>query len=291
VGLHEDQHREEVDIDYAFAEWRISDRLQIRAGKAKQPFGLYSEVFDVGTLRPFASLPQGVYGPVGLIGRSYKGLGLTGSSPVGQSWTLQYDVYGGGTDLDEEVAPEEFLRDGSAADDAPIERELTRHVVGGRISVETPIAGLRFGGAAYTGHEVGSSRRTGTGLHAEYLSGKVSARAEYGREVVKDDLIVNGAYGELAYRFDRHWQGALQYDRLSTELPGADVSPAPSLLNHREFAAGLNYWFQPEFVLKASFHWVDQNRLAFPLLLDDAVAHGTLDPRTNLFLLSAHFSF
>src|SRR5512140_359509 len=45
-------------LDYAFAEWKFSDRLSVRAGDVKQPFGISGEVSTVGTLRPFQRLPQ-----------------------------------------------------------------------------------------------------------------------------------------------------------------------------------------------------------------------------------------
>src|SRR6202171_944996 len=53
----------ETELDYAFAEWRFSDALRLRVGKARLPFGISTEVHDVGTLRPFLALPQAVYAP------------------------------------------------------------------------------------------------------------------------------------------------------------------------------------------------------------------------------------
>ena len=68
---------------------------------------------------------------------------------------------------------------------------------------------------------------------------------------------------------------------------------APSLLGHSETVFGLNYWFDHNFVLKGSFHLVDGNLFAGP---DDeefgqVLLAGTLDDRTNLFLIGAQFSF
>lgn len=47
-------------MEYVFGEWKFSDAARFRVGNVKQPFGLYTEVFDVGTLRPFASLSQSI---------------------------------------------------------------------------------------------------------------------------------------------------------------------------------------------------------------------------------------
>lgn len=278
-------------LDYAFAEWRFSDRLHLRAGKVKQPFGISTEVFAVGTLRPFTELPQAVYGPVGLVGENYKGIGLTGLVAFHSHWGLAYDVYGGGQEL-EEYLPPEAVAEGEAFED-PIGLERTRDIVGGRVRLETPIAGLSFGVSAYTGNEIGSERRTGVGFQAEYLDGPWSLRSEYAHETVKDDLQADGFYVEAAYRVDVHWQVAAQYGHLTSELAPVPEPEAPSLLKHKEVAAGVNYWWTSDFVFKLSYQRVDGNRFAGPAPEDlaAAVAAGTLMEKTNLFLVSTQFSF
>jgi len=142
--------------------------LKLRAGKVKQPFGISAEVFDVGTRRPFFELPQAVYGPIGLVGESYKGIGFTGSFDVQGGWGLAYDLYGGGQEHKEYVAPE---------------------------------------------------------------------------------------------------AGRLTSDVLAVPEPAV-----PSLLDHKEVALGLNYWWTPNFVFKLSFHHVDGNRFAGPDPLELAQA-------------------
>src|SRR4051794_923896 len=51
----------DIDLVYAIADVRLSSRTSLRVGQVKQPFGLSSEVVQVGTLRPFVALPQSVY--------------------------------------------------------------------------------------------------------------------------------------------------------------------------------------------------------------------------------------
>jgi Phosphate-selective porin O and P len=281
----------EIQLDYSFAEWTFSDRLKIRAGKVKQPFGISAEVFDVGTLRPFIELPQAVYGPIGLVGESYKGVGLSGSLELKGGWELSYDVYGGGQELTEYLAPEALTRGEEFAN--PVELEKTRNMVGGRLVVETPLAGLRVGASAYTGSEIGSTRRVGFGLQAEYLTGPYSLRSEYVRETVKDDVEADGFYAEAGYHLDPHWQVAAQYGRLTSELLPVAAPIAPTLLDHEEVAASLNYWWSPNFVFKLSFHHVVGNRFAGPDSgeLAHVVASGTLKEKTNAVFFAAQFSF
>lgn len=289
----DDQDSSEAVLDFAFAEWGISDRLKLRVGKIKHPFGISTEVFDVGTLRPFINLPQAVYGPIGLVAEAYKGVGVTGSHPLGRRWHLSYDLYAGGIDVEEFVPPEAFLRGEPLVEGIETERRNTKDMIGGRAALETPVDGLRFGFSAYTGNEIESGHRIVYGTDIEYLSDRWSIRSEYAHKTVARDLRANATYVEIAYRFDPRWQAALQYDHLTTRLADVDASIAPSLLDHKEGAAGLNYWFSPAFVLKLSFHRVEGNRFAAPEPADlsAAVTSGSLRTRTNLIVFGGQFSF
>ena len=287
----DEEEPNEIEFDYAFAEWTFSSGLKLRAGKVKQPFGISAEVFDVGTLRPFLQLPQAVYGKAGLVGENYKGVGLTGSFEGRGGWGLNYDVYGGGQEL-EEFAPPEAVLLGEEFDE-PEELERTRDMLGARAVVQTPLRGLTFGGSGYIGHEIGSARRHGLGAQVEYLDGPWSLRSEFVHETVQDDEKADGFYAEAAYRLGAHWQLAGQYGHFKAEFAGPAVVDAPSLLEHEEWVAGLNYWWSPSFVMKASYHHVDGNRFAVPPLdtLAEAAAAGTLEPRTSAFLAGVQFSF
>jgi len=281
----------EIALDYAFAEWKFSDKLELRAGKVPLPFGISTEVFDVGTLRPFLELPQAVYGPVGIVGESYTGVGLTGSFDLKGGWGLAYDVFGGGQQL-EEFFPPEAVALGEDFDE--ITRvEKTRDMLGARLVLATPFEGLSAGGSFYTGIESAISRRSAFGLQAEYRTGPWSLRSEYVHEVVRDDIKATGFYGEAAYRIGPHWQVAAQHGRFTLELAGVAEPAAPSLLEHEETAMSLNYWWNHNFVFKLSFHHVDGNRLAGPdpSELAGAVASGRLEPTTNLVAFGAQFSF
>jgi hypothetical protein len=68
-----DEDGEEIELDFAFADWRLGGTSHFRIGQVKQPFGIYTELFDVGTLRPLLDLPQGIYGPQGIVAEAYRG--------------------------------------------------------------------------------------------------------------------------------------------------------------------------------------------------------------------------
>jgi hypothetical protein len=76
----------------------------------------------------------------------------------------------------------------------------------------------------------------------------------------------------------------------SAEEPEVD---APTLLEHEEFAVGLNYWWSPSFVFKLSYHHVDGNRIAGPEAdeLAEVAEAGLLESRTDLVLFGVQFTF
>ena len=289
----------ELEFDYAFAEWAFSDWLKLRIGKVKCPFGIYTEIWDVGTLRPFYNLPQGMYGTPGTMAtKSYLGAGLTGSYYLSGDWGLQYDVYGGNLTFPDVTEPD--------IANYPATRVLELKMddaFGTRLAVLTPLDGLSFGVSTYIGDIVVwsggevedyyvSDWHNGYGVHLEYLYDPVSVRAEYGRlhKLSGNDVDIQAAYVEAAYRFFTILQLAAMYDikwiDFEMEVPLEGVE------DHKDLVFGLNYWFNPNLVIKFSYHYVKGNILAQP---DDIIAAmlspGGLEDTTHLVVFGTQFSF
>ena len=140
----------QASLDYAFGQYKFRDDLKLRAGQVRQPFGLYTEVMDVGTLHPFLYLPQSQYGPTAVVAEAYRGIGLTGNFalPGLRHISVDYDVYGGGLNRKEA----EFTLDMYRAlqgrkkfEDVgnEIGTEVTDQLYGGRAMFNLPISGLR----------------------------------------------------------------------------------------------------------------------------------------------------
>jgi hypothetical protein len=181
----------------------------------------------------------------------------------------------------EAEARQELTDDGSLEHKA----EGVRNTVGGRINLETPIAGLLAGASGYTGQE-DEGRHSAFGAHLEYDSGVWSVRTEMARHREDGGVSATAFYAEGARRVGR-WEVSLRHDRSDTDL--GDEGDAPdSFRRHRDTALGLNYWFTANFVLKASYHRVDGNRFARP---DADDADGRLEPRTDMVVVGAQFSF
>src|SRR5438128_6381370 len=63
-------------LDWAFGEWRFSDRLRLRIGVIKHPIGIFGEVPNIGTLRPFFLSASGIYGLTDISGSGMHGVSI-----------------------------------------------------------------------------------------------------------------------------------------------------------------------------------------------------------------------
>jgi hypothetical protein len=265
-----------IDLDYGFAEWRFSDALRLHAGRMKHPFGIYSEIYDVGTLRPFYTLSQSVYGASGTTVESYEGAGISGFRKLGDGWGVTYDAYRG--DLRLPFADRDGQHGAIVADG-----ELNvKRAYGGRAVFETPVDGLSVGTAAYRGTISGRGPRasqSAADAQVDYAKDRLSLRGEWvlSRNGPAGE---HGAYGDAAWTFTRHWQGAVRFDGLHERGDGTDDG------RHNEVALGVNYWLTRHFVFKLSGHRAHGTHFVLP----DA-ATGALEARTHLLLFGAQFSY
>ncbi len=306
-----------TELEYAFAEWTFTDQLKLRGGLVKQPFGIYTEVFDVGTIRPFFDLPQGIYGPAEITAEAYQGLGVTGFKQLESGWGFQYDAYGGEIGLDSTEAANSLLFEaedplfGQDADEEPEQEEKIKDVLGGRLQFHSPGGNWTFGVSAYFGEpeddddddddsdedddhddddeemegEEASTTHEVIGVHLQYLTSDWSVRLEYAHRNGGDDRVeTDAAYLEVARYFGQKWQVAGRYDWAEVESDEGEDLPA-TLGEHEDRALSLNYWFSPNLVFKLSYHLVEGNLYATADDLDE------LEDETRLIQLGVQFSF
>lgn len=298
-----EEDEEETKIELLYAEWRMTDALRLQAGRGRLAFGLYADIYDVGTLRPFFYLPQSIYGHTGFVSEFYDGLGLVGRGKKGD-WSMQWNAYVGGATLDIDEPFEEVLGGGGdpgeEEEDGEIAEAELELMAGARLLIETPVEGLTLGLSALAGQpeEAGDFAADDDTTFGDFASYAVSAefsrgpwtlRSEFGRHEETEFDTVAG-YFELSYRLGDHWQVAGRWDKAEADFVGELPEKFSSTLEHDELSLGLNYWWNANFVLKASVHRVDGNLFAH--------AHGgiagieeALDPRTDLLVFGAQFSF
>jgi hypothetical protein len=133
----------EAQLDWFYIDYRWADWLGFRAGRVKLPFGLYNEINDVDSARPFVLLPQSVY-PTQQ--RDYllaqTGVELYGYIDLKKAGALDYRLYGGTAFVGDDVV--------DAPPNSPIQiaEVNTPYIAGARLLWETPLPGLRMGGSA-----------------------------------------------------------------------------------------------------------------------------------------------
>jgi hypothetical protein len=305
--VHFDNFDEKTELDYGFAEYQATDQIRVRAGRVKHPLGLYGEVFDVGTVRPFQYLPQSIYGPIGFTAKAYNGAGLTGANRAG-SWELQYDLYAGSIDGDYALAtpPTSTTVPQPSPNDPPYRNIgfTYNDIIGGRLNVTTPLDGLMVGVSTYRGTDnfvTSTSRfevdRTVYIGSAQFEHGPVAIRAEYGRGESETLHTQWGKYVEASYRITPKWQLAGRFDKYKLS-PAAFASSFSGKMSptkeHEDLAFGINYWFNANFVLRANYHMVEGNRFQYAPTnreMLQQIAGSGLDEDSNALILGAQFSF
>ncbi len=317
IGGEQSHDGIEFKFDYAFAEWAFSDMLRLRLGKVKHAFGIYGEILNVGTIRPFLSLPQSIYGSHGFVGKGLNGIGLTGSYYSQSGWGISYDLYWGQLKTISEmpnILTFAFQQDPAYLNNGMqmIERDLA-DLYGGRLSISTPLDGLSFGFSGYAGEDK-SEEETGEGgfvgdnssygVHLEYLSSRLWLRSEYIKHIQNatsgqgDNLetITNSFYVEVAVKLLGNWQAAVRYDWNEGDITELDLNMLPRFfqeyMKHQDLAFGLNYWFNSNLVVKCSYHMVEGIKFGFPHFADPmAFLMGDFNNKTKLIQFGIHFSF
>ncbi len=285
---NENDTESSLDVDYAFVEYAYSDYLKIRGGKVKHPFGIYGELLKVGTVRPFFFLPTTIYGRMGIVANGYKGIGILGRKDLNSNFSISYDIYTGEVDV-------EVLHTWHAVEGEEIFHPMhTKDVIGGRIVIDTPIEGLSFGASGYSGMfemEGTKAHQNVFGFQASFVRDRFGLRGEYAQTKLGTNKTIKGAYAEGDYLLTEHWQIALCYEwsKVTLELADNPLDKAPSLGKHTAFNIGLNYIVNPNLILRASTHFIKDNRFAYP---DDvATSYTNLDTTTFMYLLGVNFSF
>lgn len=307
IHLEHSGDEDEVEIDYVFAEYFISDAAQFRIGRVKLPFGIYGEIANVGTLRQFYTLPQGMYGPTGAVGKNYNGIGLRGAK-FGDAWVAEYDVFAGQIEANSALA-------GALLGDPEVifEREvlgnsLAEDAFGVRLNLRAPIEGLSFGFSAITGEQgtdeiiesivpIRGKSRQNLAAHLQFDKKPVLVRAEYSIWSV-GSLDVEGYYLEASYRFNERWELAARMDWSEIDL-GAFQASSPdafgrALRHSDDLGIGINLWLAPSLVLRLNYHQVEGNRFAFPddpQSILEALSTRQIENDTEMVLFGAQFHF
>lgn len=245
-----DLGNDEVQIDWAFADYRWRDWLGIRLGKTKLAFGLYNEIKNVDLLTPNVFMPLSIYNETWREAMtSVKGLGVYGSLPLGVMGSLSYNTSYGQNDFRPGGGESRLM-----ADSMPNALDLHFTAIdidslwSAQILWDTFLSGLRVGasyrrsvfdadtttaldgltqaqidalGLPFTaGDHVFEADADSYTLSAEFIYGDLTVAAEFSE--IEYDLNLTGIahidpfksqgyYGSASYRFADWFQLAMYY--------------------------------------------------------------------------------
>ena len=82
-----------VELDWAFLQYRINEKMYVRFGKVLMPLGIYNEVRDVGLVLPFYRAPYTPYSEGQYVSETFNGGLIYVEQQLGEAWTLER-IYG-----------------------------------------------------------------------------------------------------------------------------------------------------------------------------------------------------
>lgn len=230
----------DAEVDWAFYQHNVNDRLALKAGRIPLPLGIFNEAGGAATTSPFFRPANEFYA------RQYTSKtldGVLGSASFGGrgGWTFDVDGYVGQWALDQ-------WNDSERLD--------ARNAWGGQVWANTPWQGVRIGGGAYR-CEVEPPVGTTADylmLHgsvdvdldrwrvaSEYLSGNL---ASYGR--------YRALYGQVGFELTRRISVHARAAAARIEVPanghtlGADLS--------KDFGLAVDYAVHPQVMFKVEGH-------------------------------------
>lgn len=252
----------EPEIEWAYLSHRPTNNLQLRAGKMRIPFFMYSDSLEVGYAQPWARSPQSVYGPIAIT--SYVGADATYNFNFDNS-SLTANVFTGFTDEDGNSGDVQLRNIGG------LNLTWTDYVWtvrGVAATAETSIDATRLGrlaesyGApplpAGTTELASGDRGNFYGIGASYDDGQWQIISEITRVEVDGQFPdTDSAYLSVGHRFGS-WTPYLavgwveskdEHERTGSFLPGVPES----ILNYQreEYSLGTRWDITPGVAIKA----------------------------------------
>ena len=216
--------------DWYYLDYRLRDWLGVRAGRLKLPLGFYNDVADIDAARVPALLPGSVYPTTNReFFLAQTGGEIYGFVPLRRLGALDYRVYGGSIAVD---LPSQV---GNAA---VVSRLALPYIVGGRLTWETPLDGLRLSGSALAAR-----------LEATYVLPMMP--------VISASTDLYGALGSVEYAAR---DLLLQWEYTQTRSENSSTNPAVipifATVSEGTYVLGayrVTRWFQPA-VYYSMFH-------------------------------------
>ncbi len=254
------EFRDEVELDWAFYERRLTDHTSLKVGRVQIPFGIYNELRDVGTILPFYRPSSLFYKEDAFTSETVDGLALTHTFFADSTWNLEASAYAGEWDA-LFFAPgvfEEVVR--------------ARDAYGYQLWLVTPwdvrlgtglISFIQEGGGFL---EPVSGRRDIFHASLDAAFGRFMFQAEWEEET--GGVLDVGFPGNLLHADFNEWYVLAGFDiteklrifgqhevaHIKQELVPFDLN-SDDRDQREDTAVALNYAFTPSIILKGEYHW------------------------------------
>ncbi len=280
--------KDDIELDWAFYERRITDTLRLRVGRVRIPVGIYNEIRDVGTVLPFYRPPASFYDDGASNTETLDGLLLDKSFLPASSWNFDLSLYGGESEVLQLDAFDPSIGSIARIEDA----------YGAQLWLNTPVSGLRVGFNLTSRRFTGGLWHTPGGLWYDPQEGDspprltdygVSIDASFTRFVFRAeyqdadfviymplgaiDLQPHRYYGQVGVLPTLKFNIWLQYE-VSNTKPISDFyvgGKGAERTLREDLGISFNYLFAPNVVLKAEYHEYEENAgMMFPVPSPDS---------------------
>lgn len=259
---------DEIELDWAFYERKISDDTSLKVGRVQIPLGIYNEIRDVGTILPFYRPPIGFYNEGIFTSETVDGFVLGHRFFAQKDWTLNFDIYAGEWDLVE-------FANGMVAE------VRTSDSFGGQLWLNTPVSGLRFGLGAHKRTLSGGPFRP-PGVESTVDEWYASVDGNFDRWTVRGeyrtfkpqinlpfgviDLELSAWYTQVGFDITDKFQAWVQYDaKLSKESSVAFLRDVDRDFR-TDLGVSLVYLFRSNIVAKLEYHEIEEEQLDLVLV-------------------------
>lgn len=291
----------EVELDWAFGDYRYRNWFGLRAGRLKLAQGLYNHIRDIDAARTGVFLPTGIYNETFRDNRkSITGISLYGDLPGRVEYEMQY----GKIDLDADSSVTRVFAEsfGIPTNLVDINVKDRTYILGLRWT--TPLAGLRVSGT-YQGDFDWTTTAPGVQLEtsvdvyvlsAEYTWNDLTLAAEYqiadaeitAGGVTVDEVSEEAYYLMASYRFTDWLEMGAYYsefypDKDDKDGDGYQARGLPSALAwFKDAALSARFDINEHWIVKVEGHYLDGlNRVEYDLA----------DPEDTVFLFAVKTTF
>lgn len=238
--------RDDVELDWAFYQRKVSDSFSFKAGRIPLPMGIFNEARGAGTTFPFFR-PSNEFYEGEYTSKTLEGILGSFSFDAPRGWSVDAEGYFGQWRL--------YQRAYRSEADA-------KNGFGGQVWLNTPLSGLRFGAGAYR-CTVDQLLPGGLGTYtSDYLMVHGSVEADLDRwllaaEYLTGNLDTGGTYDAfylqggvyLSRKLSAHARAAFA----ELALPHDGLPPYNAPVSD-DLALALNYAIHPALLLKLEGH-------------------------------------